>query len=191
MSGPELRIVLTGSILVASTTCLAVTQTRLGSTLFFAMSAAVGICYVVVLASAWRAPANRRLLLIALGFATACRVPLVLGPVNYDSDMIRYIWDGRVQRFGYNPYSVIPSDPALAHTHTTDTARMPSRYDRTPYPPAAQLFFRAMVTLWESPRAMKLALLALRHRHDFPVCAGCASPGDTSGWCSATPGTRW
>ena len=75
--------------------------------------------------------------------------------------MIRYIWDGRVQRFGYSPYSVIPSDPALAHTHTADTARMPSRNVGTPYLPAAQLFFRAMVTLWDSPLAMKLALLAL------------------------------
>lgn len=36
---------------------------------------------------------------------------------------------------------------------------MPSRYDRTPYPPAAQLFFRAAVTIRESPRTMKLALL--------------------------------
>ena len=101
------------------------------------------------------------MLLIALAFAAACRVPVTLGPVNYDSDMIRYIWDGRVQRFGYSPYSVIPADPALAHTHTADTARMPSRNVGTPYLPAAQLFFRAMVTLWESPLAMRLALLAL------------------------------
>jgi hypothetical protein len=161
VSGPELRIGLTGSILVASTTCLAVTQARLGSTLFFVLSAAVGVCYLTQLAWVWRAPPNRRVLLIALAFAAACRVPLALGPVNYDSDMIRYIWDGRVQRFGYSPYAVVPSDPALAHTHTTDTSRMPSRNVGTPYPPAAQLFFRAMVTLWESPLAMKLALLAL------------------------------
>jgi alpha-1,6-mannosyltransferase len=161
VSGPELRVVLTGSILVASTTCLAVTQARLGSTLFFVLSAAVGFCYLAQLALVWRAPANRRVLLIALAFAAACRVPVTLGPVNYDSDMIRYIWDGRVQRFGYSPYSVIPADPALAHTHTADTARMPSRNVGTPYLPAAQLFFRAMVTLWESPLTMKLALLAL------------------------------
>jgi hypothetical protein len=153
--------VLTGSVLVASTTCLAVTQARLGSTLFFVLSATVGACYLAQLAWVWRAPANRRVLLIALAFASACRVPLVFGPVNYDSDMIRYIWDGRVQQFGYSPYSVMPSDPALAHTHTADTARMPSRNVGTPYPPAAQLFFRAMVTLWESPLAMKLALLTL------------------------------
>jgi hypothetical protein len=113
-----------------------------------------------MLTSIWSAAPGRRWLLLAFAFAAVCRVPLALGPVNYDSDMVRYIWDGRVQRFGYNPYAVIPADPALAATHTADTARMPSRYDRTPYPPAAQLFFRAMVTVRESPRVMKLTLLA-------------------------------
>ena len=85
----------------------------------------------------------------------------MVGPVNYDSDMIRYVYDGRVQRFGYNPYAVVPSDPALAHTHTVDTVRMPSRNARTPYPPAAQLFFRLMVTIRESARLMKWALTLL------------------------------
>jgi hypothetical protein len=63
-----------------------------------------------------------------------------------------------VQRFGYSPYAVVPSDPAVAHTHTPDTARMPSRNVRTPYPPAAQLFFRVMVSIWESARVMKVVL---------------------------------
>ena len=103
----------------------------------------------------------------AVGVAIACRVPLMVGPVNYDSDMVRYVWDGRAQRFGYNPYEVVPSDPALAHTHTADTVRMPSRHDRTPYPPAAQLFFRLMVTVWESARVMKARPHPPRHDHDL------------------------
>ena len=52
------------------------TQARLGSTLFFVLSAAVGFCYLVQLARVWRAPANRRVLLIALAFAAACRALL-------------------------------------------------------------------------------------------------------------------
>lgn len=36
---------------------------------------------------------------------------------------------------------------------------MPSRHDRTPYPPAAQLFFRLVVTISDSTLAMKLALV--------------------------------
>ena len=36
---------------------------------------------------------------------------------------------------------------------------MPSRNARTPYPPAAQLFFRLVVSVHDSTRAMKLALI--------------------------------
>jgi alpha-1,6-mannosyltransferase len=78
--------------------------------------------------------------------------------VSASNDMVRYLWDGRVQTLGYNPYEVLPADPALAHTHTEETRQMPSLHDRTPYPAAAQLFFRGIVTLWDSSRAMKLAL---------------------------------
>jgi hypothetical protein len=154
------RLVLSGCILVSSCTVLAVTQPRPGTPLFFAIAATAVACQVAVLSALRQAPARRHLLLVAFGFAVACRVPLALGPVFYDSDMIRYIWDGRVQRFGFNPYAVVPSEAAVAHTHDADTVRMPSRHDRTPYPPAAQLFFRLIVTLIDSPRGMKLVLTA-------------------------------
>ena len=85
---------------------------------------------------------------------------MAVAPVGPDSDMVRYQWDGRVQLLGYNPYAVLPADPSMAHTHTDQTARMPSRRDRTPYPPAAQLFFRLVVMLSDSTLAMKLALVA-------------------------------
>jgi hypothetical protein len=155
-----LRLILTGSILSATALVLALTQPLLGTTRFFLLAALLGACQLVMLAAVRHAPPGRRLLLVAFAFAVMCRLPLALGPVEYDSDMIRYIYDGRVQRLGYNPYAIVPSDPAVADTHTAVTARMPSRHDRTPYPPAAQLFFRAVVTVTESPRVMKLALTA-------------------------------
>jgi hypothetical protein len=107
----------------------------------------------------WREQAAHRLLVLAFAFAVMMRLPMALAPVGYDNDMVRYLWDGRVQLLGYNPYGVVPSNPAVAHTHTEQTARMPSRHDRTPYPPAAQLFFRLVVSMSDSTLAMKLALL--------------------------------
>jgi len=107
----------------------------------------------------WRADPNRRLLIAALLFAVAFRVPLAVPRVGADSDMVRYLYDGRLQRLGYNPYTVIPADPAVAATHTEETLKMPSLRARTPYPAAAQLFFRLVVTIHESSRAMKLALV--------------------------------
>jgi len=140
---------------------LVITKAPLGSNGFFAAAAIAAAAYVLLLARVWNqgTGVDRRLLLMAFAFAVAFRVPPAVAPVGSDSDMVRYLWDGRVQRFGYNPYSVLPADPALAHTHTEDTARMPSRRDRTPYPPAAQLFFRLVVTISDSKLAMKLALV--------------------------------
>ena len=160
MTALPVRLALTGSVLLVACVALGVTQARLGSPLFFAIAAPLAVSHLAILWLTRDAPPNRRLLLVALGFAVACRIPLAVGPVNFDSDMIRYVWDGRVQRFGINPYAVTPADPSLAHTHTADTVRMPSRNVRTPYPPAAQMFFRALVTLYDSARLMKLALVA-------------------------------
>jgi hypothetical protein len=87
------------------------------------------------------------------------RVPLAVAPVGADNDMVRYLYDGRVQRLGLNPFAIVPADPALAWTHTDETRRMPSIRARTPYPAAAQLFFRLVVTIRETPRAMKIALV--------------------------------
>jgi hypothetical protein len=155
-----LRLAVPGLVLVSACLALALTEARLGSPVFLALAAVMAAAQIAAILVVRNRSANRALLLLAFGVAIAARVPLVLVPVNYDSDMIRYIWDGRVQRFGYNPYGVVPSDPALVHTHKFNSLVMPSRHDRTPYPPAAQLFFRGAVTLGESPYVMKAALLA-------------------------------
>jgi alpha-1,6-mannosyltransferase len=158
---PPRTLLLSGLVLNGAALALALTQARLGSPLFFAITPFFAAAQIATAIWFFRNRADRRWIRFAVVCAIACRVPLMVGPVNYDSDMVRYVWDGRAQRFGINPYSVVPSDPAVAHTHTADTVRMPSRHDRTPYPPAAQLFFRLMVTLSESARVMKSVLTIL------------------------------
>jgi alpha-1,6-mannosyltransferase len=157
-----------GSAVFAALTVLAISQAPLGSPLFFALAAVPCVVYALL----WRqltaldpvlpaapAPDDRRLLTIALLFAVAFRIPLAAPRVGADNDMVRYMYDGRLQRLGYNPFEVVPADPALAWTHTDETRRMPSIRARTPYPAAAQLFFRLVVTLRETSRAMKWALV--------------------------------
>lgn len=157
------RIWLGGLVYLAAASALAITQARLGTVVFFACAVAAAAAYAAVLASVWRSqhvPPNGAFVL-ALAFAVAFRVVLAMPTVNAGNDMFRYVWDGRVQRMGYNPYLVTPADPALAATHWDDNTRlMPSRRARTPYPPAAELFFRAAVSLHDSVRAMKIALIA-------------------------------
>ncbi|HEX4565675.1 MAG TPA: hypothetical protein VH138_03545 [Vicinamibacterales bacterium] len=151
-----------GSAALAAFIALAVTQTPLGSPLFFIIVAVPAVVYALLARTllAMNAPASRGLLIVALAFAAAFRVPLQIRAVDSKSDMVRYIYDGRLQRLGYNPYLVVPADPALASTHTDETRQMPSIRARTPYPAAAQWFFRLVVTIHESSRTMKLALVA-------------------------------
>ena len=139
---------------------LVVTKAPLGSKIFFGAVIIGTAAYAAVLTRVWHERlAPRKLLYAAFAIAVALRIPMAVAPVGPDSDMVRYQWDGRVQLLGYSPYRVLPADPAMAHTHTDQTERMPSRRDRTPYPPAAQLFFRLVVMVHDSTLAMKLALL--------------------------------
>jgi alpha-1,6-mannosyltransferase len=151
-------IAITGAVYLASTMVLAITQASLGSSLFFGCAATAGAAYLAILWRFWRCDPSQRLVVAGLLLAVAFRAPLVFPRVGPESDMVRYLWDGRVQTLGYSPYQVVPSDPALAATHTDETRRMPSLRSPTPYPPAAQLFFRLVVSLHDSTRAMKLAL---------------------------------
>ena len=149
-----------GAAYAAAMVTLAVLKTPLGAPLYFAFVGVGVVAWGLVLLRLWRgAAAPRRLFFTALLFAVLFRVPLAVSPVGSDNDMIRYLWDGRVQRLGINPYLVLPADLELAWTHTEETRDMPSARQRTPYPPAAQLFFRLVVTIRDSPRAMKMALV--------------------------------
>ena len=140
---------------------LAIMQTPLGAPMYFVLTGVAISAYLAALFYVWRPRDVRRgLFFSALAFAVLFRAPLAVTPVNPDNDMVRYLWDGRVQRLGINPYLVLPADPELAWTHTDETRQMPSARQKTPYPPAAQLFFRLVVSIHDSPRAMKLALVA-------------------------------
>jgi alpha-1,6-mannosyltransferase len=151
-----------GTAALAAFVALAVTQALLGSSLFFAIVAVPCVVYALVARRllSGEVGASRHVLVVALAFSAAFRAPLLVRAVDAKSDMVRYIYDGRVQRLGYNPYLVVPADPAMTATHTDETRQMPSIRARTPYLAAAQWFFRLVVTIHESSRAMKLALVA-------------------------------
>jgi alpha-1,6-mannosyltransferase len=161
MKSLSASLAITGAVYLVSMVVLAITQAPLGSPVFFACAAAAGGAYLSMLGRIWNEPrAPRRLLAAAFVLAVAFRVPSAASRVSADSDMVRYLWDGRVQTLGYNPYLVVPADPAMAAAHTAETRRMPSIRTPTPYPPGAQLFFRLVVSIHDSTRAMKLALVA-------------------------------
>ena len=88
---------------------------------------------------------------------------LLLPGTPISTDIFRYIWDGRVQAAGINPYLYLPSDVAL--TGLRDGAIYPyiNRADYAPtiYPPASQMIFYLVTRISEAPVAMKAAMVAL------------------------------
>ena len=109
-------------------------------------------------ASAGDGRALATILLVAL----AMRLILLPGwPVS--TDIFRYVWDGRVQGAGINPYLHLPADAALSDLR--DAAIFPhiNRADYAPtiYPPTAQLFFFLVTRISETIVFMKAAMVAL------------------------------
>jgi hypothetical protein len=80
-------------------------------------------------------------------------------PTGSDDDVRRYVWDGRSQRLGYNPYVVVPGDPAFTTLHTAETRTLNNPGLPTIYPPGAELFFRLVTAIHESVFAMRVAFV--------------------------------
>jgi alpha-1,6-mannosyltransferase len=118
-----------------------------------------GIAYLLAIREFFATPTfPRRVVVIGLVLAAVWHIEFLRTPAGTDDDVHRYVWDGRLQRLGYNPYIVVPSDPAARELHTAETRTMNNPDLPSPYPPGAQLFFRAVTAIQESTFALKIAL---------------------------------
>jgi hypothetical protein len=133
---------------------------------FFAVMGVAGLVYLLAAFMVLRMPAggraapSRRVVWVVLAVAVALRAPVVAAPNFLSGDLFRYVWDGRVQLAGINPYRYIPAAPELKDLR--DTAIYPNinRADYAPtiYPPAAQMLFRIVAAFSQTPLAIKLAM---------------------------------
>ena len=103
--------------------------------------------------------ASRRVVVVGLVLAAVWHIAFLRVPSGVDDDIHRYVWDGRLQRLGYNPYLVVPSDPGAKGLHTPETRNLNNPDLPSPYPAGAQLFFRAVTAIHESSFAMKVAFV--------------------------------
>lgn len=101
----------------------------------------------------------RRVVVVGLILTAVWHFEFLRLPPGADDDVHRYVWEGRLQRLGYNPYLVVPSDPAVKELHTPETRNLNNPDLPSPYPPGAQLFFRAVTAIHESTFAMKAAFV--------------------------------
>lgn len=108
-----------------------------------------------------RSRSSRATLLITIVFAVLFRLSILFSPPYLSDDIYRYIWDGRVQAAGINPFRYIPAAPELAHLR--DDAIYPRinrrDYAHTIYPPVAQIVFLLTTRISESVTWMKFTMI--------------------------------
>jgi hypothetical protein len=127
---------------------------------FFTPLAVAGVAYLLALRELSSTSAlPNRVIVFGLALAALWHLLFLRLPPGTDDDIHRYVWDGRVQRLGYNPYLLVPDNPALAGLHTSETRTLNNPDLPSPYPPGAELFFRAITAIHESTFALKVAFV--------------------------------
>jgi hypothetical protein len=131
-----------------------------GGPSFMASLTLAGIVYLFAIREFFATPTfSRRVAVIGLVLAAMWHIAFLRVPAGGDDDIHRYVWDGRLQRLGYNPYLVVPGDPAAKGLHTPETRNLNNPDLPSPYPPGAQLFCRAVTAIQESTFALKVAFV--------------------------------
>src|SRR5262249_16882582 len=119
--------------------------------------------YCLALRLIWRSAApSHAALLILFTFALIFRLLLLSTEPRISTDLYRYLWDGRVQMAGINPYRSAPEDEALRSLRGDAVYRWINRKEfPTIYPAGAQLIFWGAAALGLTTPARFKALLLL------------------------------
>jgi len=121
-------------------------------------------CFLVMRSDARR---TRTVKLFTIGavlvFAAAFRIELAAERPFLSADVYRYVWDGRVQAAGVNPYRHTPGSEELRELRDDRVFANIAAEDRSwlsAYPPAAQIVFLAAYKLSPTVTGYKLAMSA-------------------------------
>ncbi|HUO17768.1 MAG TPA: glycosyltransferase family 87 protein [Verrucomicrobiae bacterium] len=156
----EWRVYILGVALCGSLTICAFNFGDRGGPYFMASLTAAGIAYLLAVRELFATLAlPKQVIVMGLILAAVWHVEFLRLPVGADDDIHRYVWDGHLQRLGYNPYLIVPGDPAVARLHTSETRNLNNPDLPSPYPPGAQLFFRLVTAVRESTSALKVAFV--------------------------------
>ncbi len=128
---------------------------------FIKLALVQSILYLIVVWLIVRARGARSTLLIVLLFAGLFRLGVVFAPPYLSDDIFRYIWDGRVQAAGVNPYRYIPADEHLQGLRDEAIYPYINHRDSAPtmYPPAAEFMYFVTTRISESVTWMKLTIV--------------------------------
>ena len=157
---PSHRVYGLGAILLVSLFICSRNFSRMGDPSFLVPMGVATTAYLLAIREFFSTPGfPRHVVVIGLLLAALWHLQFLRMPPGPDDDIHRYIWDGRVQRLGYDPYRVVPGDPALSALHTSETRTLNNPDVPSPYPAGAELFFRAVTAIHESTFALKVAFV--------------------------------
>ncbi len=151
---------------------------------FIAVQSLAAGLYFLAVRRILRGNLDQHALFVVLGVAAAMRAIPLASPMFLSSDLFRYIWDGRVQLHGVNPYRYVPGDLAIwrlrdaavfSHINRAMTAR-------TIYPPAAELVFAAIAWIGQTPFVVRAAMVAFEAVAVAALCAVLRRCGRPAAW---------
>ena len=157
---PLWRLAALGTAAVALTVATLFAFRLGGDNLYMAAAVVSGLVAIAATGVAERTSGIWAILIIA-GVALLLRAMVLSVDPLLSTDIYRYIWDGKVQAAGINPYRYVPADQALALLR--DGAIYPKinrvDYAVTIYPPVAQMFFFIATRFGENVTTMRVAML--------------------------------
>jgi alpha-1,6-mannosyltransferase len=155
-------LVAIGALMLLLTGMGLVLQRAQAHSAFVVLELAQGAIYAAAVGLTWRGGWPKRALIAVLAIAAVMRLGVVLAPPYLSDDANRYVWDGRVEAAGINPYRYIPVDPHLAALR--DDKIFPninrSTYAPTIYPPVAEYIFFIATRVSESLAGIKATMVA-------------------------------
>lgn len=157
---PSRRVYGLGAVLLVTLFICSRNFSRIGDSAFLVPLTVAGIAYLLTIREFFFTPKfPKHVVVIGLVLAALWHLQFLRVTPGPDDDIHRYVWDGRLQRLGYDPYLVVPSDPAFSALHTSETRTLNNPDVPSPYPAGAELFFRAITAIHESSFALKVAFV--------------------------------
>ncbi|MBI2267191.1 MAG: hypothetical protein HYU64_18855 [Armatimonadetes bacterium] len=114
--------------------------------------------YLTALKVAWDEE-RPKVVQMVLALAILFRLTLLLGQPTLSPDVYRYLWEGRIQAHGFNPYLEAPHSEKLRPLRDEVYERVEYKELPAIYPPLMELCFRALA--WPSTSLFKTRVFFL------------------------------
>ncbi|MBI3267129.1 MAG: hypothetical protein HYZ67_08815 [Chlamydiae bacterium] len=100
---------------------------------------------------------QNKLIPLWIGYTVAILFRIILIPMYPGDDIWRYIWEGKIQNFGYSPYLLSPGSHELEALRTFYWPFINHPDYSAIYPPLAELTFRICSGIAENPVLFTIA----------------------------------